>query len=229
MNIRKTYINILLIHFTFIYCQYTNSDNTIKKPDILFTVSIPKCGTNLLIKVINSITKKNGSQANANDHLIIDKTHFDISNTSFLVTHSCGSAENIRVFNDYGNKGIFIYRDPRDQIISFLYHIQKNPEWPNLLNFNNDELISQLIMNASLIYGPKGWLNPSLLNLKGIDTFYQLYLPWATVQGVYTITFEELIGSPGGGSNKIQFKAIQRLANHIGYDLTDEEIIYISK
>lgn len=195
----------------------------------VIVTSIPKCGTNLIIKCINEITKK-GYYTNANNFLILDPygytgTVYD----EFCVTHAIASQENIAIVENKGFRGIFIYRDPRDQIVSLAYYIKNlNSEWPNLTDLTIDHLIEELIVNIPIIKNTNLWSMDELNMFKGIDTFYYSYLDWLHHPLIYSTTFEKLVGVRGGGSQEEQLKEINNIANHLGYTLSYQELLQIS-
>lgn len=192
--------------------------------DRFYVVSIPKCGTNLLAKCVHQITKRFFNQVDYNDHIIVNPVTCKFGGTRVLVTHFICDKRNIEFFKKFDAKGIFIYRDPRDQIISFAYFIQKIDRWPHLKKLSMSELIMKLITDISMLYGPKGFVNSIWLELKGVDSYYLLYLDWRLIDEVYATTFEKLVGKQGGGSDELQFLEIKNIALHLGYNLSNDEI-----
>lgn len=194
----------------------------------VFAVSIPKSGTNLLRKCLELITKKGYSQPNSSDYVSLKPEHFTfLHHNSFLIAHSIANQSNIDIFGKSEFKAVFILRDPRDQIVSLAYHIKKYNQWPWLSNYTIEELCMILIKDMSQIYGAPGCFNEALKNLKGIDSYYSLYLTWRFVKNVYVTTFEKLVGLQGGGSSEEQFNEIKKISRHFDYNLTDEQIIHI--
>lgn len=190
-----------------------------------FLTSIPKCGTNLLIKNIKLLFKNFNYMSNYTfnkswiflDHKGLEKSSKKIN--SILVGHIFYDKKYVQLLKKYKAKGIFIFRDPRDQIISLCYwYKSKHPETiPDLINSDIDKLISSLIKNARL-FGTN-------LNIKNC---YEKYLHWKKENIIYTTQFEKLVGPEGGGSQEEQIQEIKNISNFLGLKKTDQEIIDIT-
>jgi len=180
-------------------------------------ISIPKCGTHLLQKCIQLITQ---------NEIIPRYSH---------LKYSKENEYNLRGFN----KKFFIYRDPRDQLISLIYHAKKRVESyennPKLFetiksfleykNLSLEEIIPKLINEGSSYYDHYGIIDKPTM---GILEFYNSYLPWKNIDNVCTVKFENLIGSQGGGNDNLQKNEIQKIANHLKINLNENEIKQIA-
>lgn len=220
---------------------------------IIVNISIPKCGTHLLGKCINSLTGKKLYMYSYNlpDLSLINSLY----ETNFFVNHLKFNQLNLnRIDQLKDSKAFFIYRDPRDQLISFIFWGNKykpnpsnelssidfsrisqleetvTPGFVNYLTYEHltfDELILQLIFGGSAYYdGVCPHVNKN--KTKGIAEFYQSYMPWLQVKHICSIKFEDLIGQIGGGSQIKQYETLQKISAHIGLNKSKYELNQIA-
>ena len=186
----------------------------------IIQISIPKSGTHLLAKSISQITKKSMLTAFKKMTLIdwyyvapveIEKIILPkISNNYFWVTHLAYNEELEDYFiNDLNAIIFFIYRDPRDQVVSFMNY-GKRMKW---FHGTDSEIITNLL-NGKL-------LNPPAENI--VDYYYK-YISWIESEGVCAIKFENLVGQKGGGLLYNQQMQINKIAKHLQKDMTQEQI-----
>lgn len=202
------------IFLTFLFISISNS--IISKEDLI--ISIPKCGTHLLQKCIMLITNSNV------------ETHY---------THSKYNPKNIKTINDLYNRKFFIIRDPRDQLISFIFHgilrrelYKNNPEMLEKIkglfaydHLNFSQKINKLIIEGDPFYSLFGL---TAQPTHGIAKFFESYLGWKKLPGICFIKFENLIGSKGGGSSNKQILEISKIAKHLNIKLTQQQILNVT-
>jgi hypothetical protein len=58
--------------------------------------------------------------------------------------------------------------------------------------------------------------------IKDINTYYNIWLPWMNYPYGFTIRFEDLIGSKGGGDDAKQIATVKAIAKHISVELSEE-------
>lgn len=203
-----------------------------------FIISIPKSGTHLLWRCIEIMTNK-GVAVKMNPHY----KYTDDAN-SFM--------------DDNNYIKFFIYRDPRDQIISSYFWVQHEIENIKLKQklvdiYNNfekfkgsganylaykdmhiDNFIHDLIYNGSNFFD--GFGGPFFykkfgkkFKTYGINEFYNSFLPWMNVKNVCVVKFENLVGANGGGSQELQFAELKKIAEHLGIQLTPAQIVKVSQ
>lgn len=194
-------------------------------------VSIPKCGTHLLAKLLYNlgytfkpIGGKNPFEWNSNNVRALKSNEY----TQF---HAITSPRHI---NDSKNhKVIFIYRDPRDQVLSLANYIKKkHPNLWTVADLNLENLISTLIDSYNVLYStkvPSNWNHPIVKNLGNIRDFYSLFWDWTSQDNVYVASFEKLIGKRGGGDDLIQFKEIENICHFLSLDFEEARIKKIAK
>lgn len=200
-----------LIEVSFIKSLNFNAD---KKNPIIFLVSIPKCGTHLLEKYMFSLIARHGRWNDKNS--ITEEDLYANITEFFLISHSICTEKEVAFVTDNNMLGAFIYRDPRDQIISMIHYIKKNPKYfaRDFLHINvKDMTLDQLIYVC----------------IDMLPSMYVNRLAWITSPRVYTTTFEKLIGSRGGGSDEQQFEEFRNIAHHFNIILTDQQIVEKAK
>lgn len=201
INKPKSILTFLLTYKIFLFAEIHNP---------IFITSIPKCGTHLLIKTINLITKNESEIQYLDSMLDFKKDFLDIYKQFFFAGHLLYNNENTNILKKFNFKTLFIYRDPRDEALSFVYWIYKNPNfWPQLQKMTFNELLSYVITTETPFW-------------------YKSALSWKNEKTVYTTTFEKLIGPKGGGELKIQINEIKNIAGYIEMQITNEEAEHIS-
>jgi len=200
MNFRLTIFLLLLLSFGSNLRAYEHT---------IFVTSIPKCGTHLLLKAIYLMTKQE-------PYWIYEDTKSLENNLKrgckqILTSHVPYSLENEEIFENYNTKCFFIYRDPRDQVISYAHwEIKSHPE--KYRGTSPIELMRKFIDGSV----PP----PHMTNVNGPTAFYHAYLGWRENSNICTIKFEDLVGPLGGGDKNVQIFTLQRIANHLGLSLS---------
>jgi sulfotransferase 6B1 len=174
-------------------------------PASIYVNSIPKCGTHLLTRCLELMTglKKHNL---VGDYVTKDKLPI-IPEDEFYYFHVQYSDAAAKVFEKYAMRCFFIYRDPRDEVISYAYWRFVRYNWKDRMNF--PQLINTLIDEV-----PKR---------------YKAFLSWRKHPLYHSLRFEDLIGPLGGGQEKAQRKAIRKIANHIGIKLKKKKVTAIAE
>lgn len=179
----------------------------------ILIISVPKSGTHLLGKVISLITgqqhKTPGLYGKRIEWVIKPLIHLNNAG-KFSHVHTAYSNTGIEILRKNKVTSFFIYRDPRDQIISWMHH-------GNAIVMNADQQI-KYALNPSILY---------MFATSGVSGLYETRMPWAHNKNICAIRFEDLIGSKGNGSDEKQHETIQRIAHHLGITLTEAEIASI--
>lgn len=183
----------------------------------IILISIPKCGTHLMGKLLSILTDQthrtpgiNG--AGGSEHIVEDALKL-YNEGKFSHIHFNFSTKGIRLYKEFGIKPFFIYRDPRDQIIA----------WALSENTDSGCSIEERIFHA---------LDPEreyFWGYHGINDLYTNIMPWAAAPSVCAVKFEDLVGPTGGGSIEKQYATIERIANHLGMPLSHAIIAAIAK
>lgn len=221
MKIIKTFIVFLIIFkITFI-----DSKNCL--------ISIPKCGTSLAQKLFRMINPQEPNKIEPEGLCLITNNAINdllYKDNTFLTAHAIFNNYNNEILKNNNVKIVFIYRDPRDQIVSAAHMIRASKKhWPTHSKWRMDHIISELIEGGGKVWEAVFAAKKECHALKGIKSFYELYLPWINQPNVYTTTFEKLVGPQGGGSLETQINEIQAIAEHLGKPITEARAREISK
>jgi len=207
---------ILLFIFLFL-APISYAKNTVQ-------MSVPKSGTHLLAKCIRSLT--NGpAWTGAIDHFPADfyiatqaKFNRVSQNEKHWVNHLFFNKEFIPHLKNNNAAFFFIYRDPRDMVISMAYYmLVATDNWPNAQKLSMDERIMALITSGKIYNNTPP--------CKNINDLYQKYLPWMEAPHVCVLKFEDIVGPQGGGNLEAQLNSVQKIANHLGLSLSDNQIL----
>ncbi len=163
----------------------------------LFLISIPKSGTHLLYKLVEAFGYTAG----------VELDSFAMGGTWYCVEYSNSHTSARDFFVDavrrspFGNRhhpfmrspALFIYRSPLDILVSEAnyYHKDGNTAFAGYLtHLSFEERLGKLIDDP--------WLFGSWNNRIG------QFAPWLDMPNVIPVSFEELIGSRGGGNQQMQ-------------------------
>jgi sulfotransferase 6B1 len=111
-----------------------------------------------------------------------------MTNNHFSNGHFYYSKEYETMLNNLNLKQIFLYRDPRDIVVSYAYFFMKLENTPTYHFFvkNNMDFKQRCL---ALINGIDS------LNRVNIDLWYRLFIDWKNKNNIPPITFETLIES----------------------------------
>lgn len=197
-------------------------------------ISIPKCGTHLLAKLITQLTGRSWLSDLSLFSIVADSSRqlytiteqeyalfCNLPKNYFWITHLIHTKAMGDKICIYEGAPIFLYRDPRDQMVSLIFYRRQDPaRWPKITNISFDEMLFDLIRHNSIT--PNDPPGDNILDV------YNNYLPWMQVSNMYTVRFEDLIGPQGGGSQEAQHKVIYEIATHIGISITREQVIALA-
>lgn len=230
MNLKKFLILLVL------FCKDIHSTNKI------FCISIPKSGTWMLDKCINKLTNKKVAterlaQLGILRHVYTDETSIALISPSLKILNQCINTihndeylishllykkdyENMLIKNNF--KILFIIRDPRDQLVSLVYHIYKHPTmYSGLQKLKFNDLLTACIGNESA--------NPHTSYFNNVTTNYNNFLPWRKSPICQTIRFENLVGPLGNGSLKLQVDEIKKIVKHLSLKTPSSTIAKTAK
>lgn len=187
----------------------------------ILIISIPKCGTNLLVKAIDLLLGKPFGLTNTwirrleiNENCI--NSVIDVPDFTPLYEHGVYNewAESQLITNNI--KTLFIYRDPRDQLISYIFWHKERLT-----------VLDNCSMDESIFRGIEHGVKELYFNwpgIIGIDQFYRSFIPWIQSSIVYSLRFEDLVGPQGGGSLEAQIRELENIAYYIGLTVTSEQV-----
>lgn len=183
-------------------------------------VTIPKSGTWLLDKAVEHLSGQfpRPLETLQTGPLQVQSLETYLSETDFpsYITHLFPSTNQIQTFSSQRFTKVLLIRDPRDVMISFLYHLVHQNPWPytRISNFHNfaqltfDEQLEQVLLFPPL--GPR----ESILQASA----------WMKDPDVHVIRFEDLVGKAGGGSDEAQLATLATLAQLMGLEVSQEKL-----
>ena len=205
----KNSITILLINFILLtICNSVDASHIV-------ALSIPKSGSFLLYKCINLITQKEAKHS----YHAASFTEWD---NYFVTNHELPEPEAIDGYQAQNIKGVFIYRDPRDQVISAAYFFKEKLKNPRAVALDMPDLITDIIYNGGIWWRYVVFVGIELPYNPSLNLLYESMLPWAQQSYIYPTTFEKLIGPKGGGDRDLQVQEIINIAKHIEYPISQE-------
>ncbi len=195
-------------------------------PKVLLA-SVPKAGTNLLLKILEAFPNLRfgrdvvGSPEEKRQQLNQIAT---TKRGQIVVTHLRYTSELPPILRRNRIKGLFISRDPRAVCISHFHHIMRHADHWCHSYFQQelssaDSRIMAVINGLDVEYGD----NKRLI-LPSIDKFFRHRLPYRQDAQFLPLTFEELIGGQGGGSNKQQRDTIIKIATYLNVNLDPNDL-----
>lgn len=115
------------------------------------------------------------------------------------------------ILDDLDYKVLLILRDPRDIAVSLVNYLKKQHYHP-LHDYFRDLPFDQALVHAieGLDRSVAGRALPSLRDR------YQTYADWIDLPRCFTLKFEDLVGSKGGGSDDAQRRVLEGIATHLG-------------
>jgi sulfotransferase 6B1 len=194
----------------------TLSNAQIDTHPAMLLISIPKCGTHLMGKLLGILTNQQhrtpGIKVVNGFEQVVEETLRLHKQGKFPHIHYNFSKKGLRLCKDYNIRLFFIYRDPRDQIIAWVMS-----ENTNDLRSINERIADVMDSTKEYFWG-----------YYGINDVYTNITPWATSPGVCAVKFEDLVGPAGGGSIEKQYAAIDRVAQHLAMPLSNTVITLIA-
>ncbi len=191
-------------------------------------LSVPKSGTHLLMKCVKLLTDAQFKfTGDITIPRYIDVCLSNLTAQTVLVSHVPCTHDFSSPIRKHHAKALFIYRDPRDQLVSYAHYIRNNncsqvphQAWPMAKNMSFNEIINSLITEKKLYHFFPG--------ITGVDEFYKALMPWVNFKGCLVIRFEDLIGPQGGGSQEVQYATIKAIAHYLDIaPLPEEKIRYV--
>ncbi len=191
----------------------------------IFANSIPKAGTNLIKRTVNLLPCVVPRWTYHLDQRIpgtmkqLQYTH----KGQAVTAHMGWSADLVALLSSREFRILFILRDPRDVLVSFVdYVTRKDPShllhaYFNTLPSDDERLLASII-------GVDGRHLPYGIPLLSAGEQLEAYLPWLDEPGCLTFSFEDLVGSAGGGDDANQLRTVAAIVDHLGLKATRKEI-----
>lgn len=120
----------------------------------------------------------------------------------------------IRFIAQEGVPSIFVYRDPRDALLSML-NFARTKQTPKHVS----EMLGGLSDGDALLFLLEGGGK-----LVPFADYFDAYHGWLSAPGVKLLRFEDLVGARGGGDNERQLEACEALGRLAGLAADDPRI-----
>jgi len=201
-----------------------NRSNNTTKRTRAFLITIPKSGSKMLHKLFREMTDSTVPWIQTvNTHMrpVTRNMHIDphsiqaIKNSEYTFSgHIYCTSEHRALVAKSDLVLIFLYRDPRDQLLSLLS------------SAFGKFVLPQLGLDPSVLL----WEKNTAINylICHIDAIYKRYIGWIDFSNTYAVRFEDLIGPQGGGSSQAQLQNILNIATHTGISVTQEQASLIA-
>lgn len=174
----------------------------------VFSNSIPKCGSFLLIKALRNIVhfhKEHGALQYKDDRLKAIKL---VKNRELIYGHQQNNKVVLDALKDANFTIFMIVRDPRDMVISKYYYIKANSHFNRYKRFHQigkQQAFREIILNVH--DGAHGVKRQQY----DLGEWYERFSQYWTDPEVCLLRFEDLIGSKGGGSDEAQMKSLAKI------------------
>jgi sulfotransferase 6B1 len=193
----------------------------------VFYSSIMQCGTHLLKKCLQLMTKRpenwiHGfdsawSRLKKNPRAQVQEGRSKLFRgpaNAFSGAHMSYRRSFSAFLKHQGYVPLFIYRDPRAHVISRAYKIVNDPQhYPMAARYPSSSDFPRLISDL----------------IRQVPRLYKRFMPWKDDPSCYAIRFEDLVGPDGGGTVEAQQAVLKGIAEHIKIPYTDDLIKYCGK
>lgn len=175
-------------------------------PAMVDVISLPVNGTNLTCKCLQLLLQPYGGWKQIRGPHLHDQKDWN-----FYLQNKC--------------KIIFPIRDPRDRVVSYAYKVKK-------LSPKARASIADLTFDVITQYGMVNYNYlvriPFYKKIGDFSEYYKIYFPWFNYPHLLIIFFEDLVGPKAGGSREKQLATIQKIAEFIEIDASENEIEYVA-
>lgn len=197
------------------------------EPFVLLT--IPKSGSHLMIKTLHFMTGGVPIW-----HTSFPSLHYIQPEEGFLYTHLCTSPQ---LEDDYNQlprlRKIVNIRDLRDVAVSIVNHIKKAP-WPGLTHREREAFLGltfdrQLMFVINYDYDLKKIAKKAPNNLQvSLKQVASQAIQYCNNPHNLITRYENLVGPHGGGTEEDQRLEILKIANFIGFDISEDQLVALS-
>lgn len=210
-----------------------NADQLSETKILVYTPA--KCGTHLICKAVELMSGRSFIGSSTYRELVkrdeFIKTVEKNWNDGFIThTHWLPSFHILQTLKSEGYKIVSITRDPRDQLISYIYHFHKYNGYDENIYPNHPPVNKQLTKDL-VVQLLKKFLINNIWAYKGTP-FEQFYEPtklqFLDDQFSCVVKFEDLVGSNGGGSFEKQIQSLEKINKHFNFYLDHSGIISVS-
>ncbi|MCL7452192.1 MAG: sulfotransferase domain-containing protein [Anaerolineae bacterium] len=145
----------------------------------------------------------------------------------FVSGHLPFTGERAAILGDLAFATTLILRDPRDIVVSHMYYVTYRAEHHRLHGYFASLPDDSTRLRASIL-GVDEALVEGDWGLEDLGARLRSYLAWAD-HGCCIVRFENLVGPQGGGSRELQLGEVSKLAAHVGFDLSKQDLERIAE
>jgi len=190
----------------------------------IIRTSIPKCGSHLLNKTFEYI--QNAKETTPNqpitkkfDPQLLTSLQKNLLRSSHYHLHY--NYENLELVKNEKLRLLFIYRDPRDQILSLIPYIKKLKS-----KIAKEAMKYIFCMDPEVLNLSEASMRTYLIHTQ--SKLYKIFMPWKDHPHCYALKFEDLVGAEGGGTREAQIREIHNIARHMGINISEKRVLYIA-
>ena len=193
----------------------------VRLPSVLAN-SIPKCGTNLLIRVFILIFPYHRPLLRTLNQNNLHKLHISQNKfNSVIPAHLDYETYSFHKSKFVGLRSVLIVRDPRDMLVSNIHYLKKDKKH-RLHNYFNGLSFKDSVM--AVVDG----LSKEEIGLecasKGVVEMYEDYSAWVRSNECLVVRFEDLVGVAGGGNSNTQFAVLSDMFDYVGLSVNNQGI-----
>ncbi len=197
-----------------------------KRGHRIFANSIPKSGTNLLTRLLNTLPTVNSRWTYHIDETMpgLIRQLRATRKGQVVSAHLAWHRDLDNFLREHKFRKFLIVRDLRDVAVSGCFYVtymdKSHPLHPYFLSLRDDSerLLHYIrgVEDRAFPGGqrPRNW----------VENFTVGFIPWVKDPECLLLRFEDLIGSLGGGEQKSQQMAVVRVLKHLNLQLNKEEI-----
>lgn len=185
-------------------------------------VSVHKCGTHLVGEAIAEMTGKKIFWPGYIRGDELDETLENLGDDRFMMIHVPYRQDVVEIMQRHNAIIFFVYRDPRDYVVSFAYFRLHWLGADGKPNMNLSAIITELIES---FVAP--WYADSTTT-RGAISVFDAMLGWRAYPDVCIVRFEDLVGPQGGGSAPVQKETIRRIAHHLELAVNEDRVSYVA-
>lgn len=191
--------------------------------------SIPKAGTNLLIRALKFMPQMapRWSQHVDNNTPRLNARIAGIRRGQWLSAHVYWNPELAEIVRAQGIRALLIVRDLRDVAWSNVHFLTNVDPKHRLHNYFKALPSDDERLMASIV-GIAGDRLPDGVPSKSIGEHANSYLPWIKDPSCLLVRFEDLVGAAGGGSTERQHETIRAISRHLGIALSEPQVAGIA-
>jgi sulfotransferase 6B1 len=138
-----------------------------------------------------------------------------VPNGCFVNAHCIYTPELAELLQEEGMSVVCILRDPRDVAVSQMHYLKRMRK-----HFAHEAFMALSSDHERLLVCIRGG-DLGGRKLQSLDQRYRQFLGWEQDEGAVVVKFEDLVGPRGGGSAKVQRRAVERVAMHVGIPVNE--------